>query len=75
MGTCVAAPDLELEAGVAPEVGVVGLRVVGQHPLDQDPLLGIPGERPAEEGGAVFLALAWQDLAVGEPGVVVDRDV
>ena len=54
---------------------MVGLRVVGEHALDHDPLLGVPGDRAAQEGSAVFLALAGQELAVGEPGVVVDRHV
>src|SRR5713226_3727590 len=40
--------------------GVVGLGVVAQYALDRDSLLGVPLDRPLEEGRAVFLALCWQ---------------
>jgi hypothetical protein len=35
--------DAELGAGVAPAMRVVGLGDVGEHALDDDPLLGVPG--------------------------------
>ena len=75
VGTRVAASDPEGGAGVAPEVRVVGLRVVREHALDHDSLLAIPGDRTLEEGRAVVLAFARSQLAVGQPRVVVDRDV
>ncbi len=54
---------------------MVGLGVVGEHPLDDDPLLGVPGDCATQKRGAVAFARAREDLAVGEPGVVVDGDV
>src|SRR5213078_4710234 len=65
----------ELETGVAPEAGVVGFGVVADHSLDRDAVFGVPAGGAGEEGGAVLLALSWQQLGVGEAGVVVDRDV
>jgi hypothetical protein len=56
-------------------VGVVGLGVVGEGALDRDPLLCVPACCAFEEAGAVVLAVCGEDLAVGEPGVVVDCDV
>ena len=67
--------DPELLAGRSPEVRVVGLGVVGEHALDSDSLLAVPAEGAFEEGGAGGGAVARADLGVGEPGVVVDRDV
>jgi len=54
---------------------VVGLGVVAEYSLDRDGVFCVPADGALEEGGAVFLALAWQQLGVGEAGVVVDRDV
>ena len=67
--------DLEFGAGVGPELGVVGLCVVGEHPFDADPVFVIPAVGAAQEGGAVLLAFGGEELAVGEARVVVDRDV
>ena len=59
--------------GVGPRA--VGRAVVGHHPLDGDAQPGEPGQSAAEEGHRTFLALVGEDLAVGEPGGVVDADV
>src|SRR5215211_1791071 len=48
----VAAPDPELGAGVAPAVGVVALRVVGEDALDADAAVAVPCDGTGEEGGA-----------------------
>jgi hypothetical protein len=75
-----------VEAGVAPldpkprgrlqpGARVIGLGVVGQQALDQDALLPIPGEGALEEADAGLGILARQQLGIGQPRVVVDRDV
>lgn len=53
----------------------VGLRVVGEHSFDREPKLGVPAGSTLKEGGAVFFALCREELGVGEPAVIVDRDV
>ena len=62
-------------AGGAEGVAAIGRAVVGHHPLDGDAEAGEPSDGPVEESHGTFLALVGQDLAVGEPGGVVDRDV
>jgi hypothetical protein len=54
---------------------VVGLGVVGEHALDDDALLAVPGARSREEAGARLGVLAGQELGVSEARVVVDSDV
>jgi hypothetical protein len=39
------------------------------------PSSGEPGERPLHEDGRGSLTLVWQDLGVGEPRGVIDRDM
>ena len=52
------------------------MAVVGEHALDADAVFGgEPGDRPLQEGAGVLGALARQDLAVGDPAVVVDGHV
>lgn len=54
----------------------VGPGVVGHQPLDPgDSVRGEVGDRPGEELGAGGALLVGQDLAVGQPGVVVDERV
>ena len=53
----------------------VGERVVGQDPLDGDPVGRVPGRGSAQESGAGRAFLVGKDLRVGQPGVVVDGGV
>src|SRR5439155_25511795 len=58
-----------------PRSGAIGGGVVGEHALDGDAALAVPGDRACEEGGARLAVLAGEDFGVGETGVVVDCDV
>jgi hypothetical protein len=49
--------------------------VVAEQPLDADPLVGDPAQRPSEEAGRGGALLVGQRLGVGQPGAVVDRHV
>jgi hypothetical protein len=53
----------------------VGLGVVGQDPLDPDPVLGEEGGCLDQEPGGCGAALIAQDLAEGNPGTVIDSRV
>ena len=66
---------VELGEGVAPEEGPVAAAVVGQHAVDGDAVGGEPGVGPAPERCGCFTGLVVVDLAVGQPGVVIDRGV
>jgi hypothetical protein len=71
-GPAVAEPELltrgrEVTAPVAASV-------VGENPLDRDPVAGIEAPGAAEEVGRRHWALVGQLLGIGEPAVVVDRD-
>jgi hypothetical protein len=67
--------DAELGAGVAPGEGAVAVAIVGEHAFDADALLRVPADGPAKESDAIVGPFAGQQLAVGEPGVIVDRQV
>ncbi len=71
----VAASDPELGAGLCPGVRAVTVAVVGEHALDRDPTLPVPGRRSTQEGDAVGGTLTREQLRIGEPGVIVDRQV
>src|SRR4030095_802883 len=53
----------------------VGLGVVGQDPLDPDPVLGEEGGCLDQEPGGCGAALIAQDLAEGNPGTGIDSRV
>jgi len=53
----------------------VAASVVGEDPLDRDPVAGIEAPGPAEEVGRRHWALVGQLLGIGEPAMVVDREV
>jgi hypothetical protein len=72
-GAQVAEPGIG--AGAAEVVRTVGRAVVGHDPLDGDAVAAEPAERPVEEGDGAGLALVGENLAVGEPCGIVDRDV
>src|SRR5699024_3007783 len=61
-----------LAQGGGEGLGPVGGPVVGQHPFDDDPARGevVIGTVPERGGG--FLGLIGEDLAVGQPGVVIE---
>jgi hypothetical protein len=71
----VAAFDREVGAGVTPGEGAVAVAVVAEDPLDRDPALGVPGDGAAEERDTIGRGLAREQFGVGEPRVVVDREV
>src|SRR5262249_49868669 len=50
----------------------IGRTVVGHNPFDGDALSPQPVERAREKANRTFLALVWQDLAVAQPGGIVD---
>jgi hypothetical protein len=55
--------------------GVVALGVVAEDAIDPDAVPGVPGDGAFEERGAGEAVVAWEQLGVGEAGVVVDRHV
>jgi hypothetical protein len=65
----------ELVAGRREGGAPVAAAVVGQDPLDRDPVAGVEGPGPPQEGSRRGRGLVGQLLRVGEPAVVVDRDV
>src|SRR5438876_3705892 len=67
--------DAERAAGKRVERGDVGGPVVGQQALDRDPVAGVVGARSAQEANRRLRLLVGQHLGIGEPAVVVDRDV
>lgn len=75
VGPGAAVADAQLPAGVPVKVRAVGRAVVGEDPLDRDPLGGEPGQRPPEKGAGALLALVGQHLGVGHPRGAVDGDV
>ena len=62
-------------AGLPEHPAAIAVAVVGHDPLDRNAVDGKPGERAFEKTGGGFLALVWQDFAVGEPAGVIDADV
>ena len=65
----------EHPAGLAKEARDVARAVVGHHALDPNAETLEPAQRPDEEAGDRPALLVRQDLDVGEPGGIVDRDV
>src|SRR5262249_50987628 len=59
-------------AGLPEHLAAIAVAV---DPLDHDAVAGKPGDRVLQEGGGGFLALVWQDFAVGKPASVVDADM
>ena len=55
--------------------GDVGAAVVGQDPLDSDPVTAVVAQGVAEEAHRACRSLVGQNLGVGEPAGVVDGDV
>jgi len=53
----------------------VGLGVIGQDPLDLDPMVGEEGGCLDQEPGGGHRVLAGEELAEGDPGAIVDRRV
>src|SRR5438876_5132817 len=67
--------DAERAAGERVQRGDVGGPVVGQQALDRDPVAGVVGARSAQEANRRLRLLVRQHLGIGEPAVIVDRDV
>ena len=67
--------DAELVAGRREGEAAVAAAVVGQDPLDRDAMGGIEAPGSAEEGGGRGRGLIGQFLRVGQPAVVIDRDM
>jgi hypothetical protein len=67
--------DPQLVAGRGELAAPVAAAVVGEDPLDRDLVPRVEAPRPAEEAGRRLRRLVGQLLDVGEPAVVVDRDV
>jgi hypothetical protein len=68
-------PDGGGEAGATEGGAAVGGAVVGEHGARGDAARREPGERPLPERDRGDGALVGEDLAVGEPGAVVDGGV
>src|SRR6266516_6262888 len=75
VGTGAAVADSEFAAGERVEGGDVGRAVVGQEPLDPDPVAPVEGERALQEADRGRRPLVDKYLRAGEPAVVVDADV
>ncbi len=71
----VAALDFEACRGLLPGSSVVGLRIVGEHTLDDDPVRLIPGGGPLEEPTTAFGVLSGKQLGIGQTRVIVDGNV
>src|SRR6187401_3328604 len=67
--------DPEPVAGERVHGCAVGGAVVGQHPFDADAVSAVEGVGASEEADRRRGALVGQHLGVGQPAVVVDRDV
>jgi len=75
VGAGEAVPDAELVARDGKRVAPVAAAVVGQDPLDRDPVRGVERPGAVQERGRGGRRLVGQLLGVGEPRVVVDRHV
>ena len=73
-GGC-AGDDAELAAGDGVHDRTVGGAVVGDDSLDRDSVPAVEGDRAAQEGDGRRGRLVGEYLGIGEPAVVVDRDV
>ena len=67
--------DAQLVAGRGELAAPVAAAVVGEDPLDRDPVARVEAPGSPEEGRRGLRALIGQLLHVGQPRVVVDRDV
>src|SRR6266540_133106 len=67
--------DAELAAGERVRVGAIAGAVVGEDALDLDPERGEPGDCTTQEAGGGLAPFVRQDLGIGEPCCVVNRDV
>ena len=65
----------KLVAGRGEVAAPVAAAVVGQDPLDRDPVARVEAPGALEEGGRRRRRLVGQLLGVGQPAVVVDREV
>src|SRR3954454_23156695 len=72
---CAQVADPQSAAGERVERGDVGAAVVGQDPLDLDPVAAVVGEGAAQEADRGRGFLVCEYLGVGEAAVVVDGDV
>lgn len=70
-----AMPDPELVAGEGEVTAPIAAAVVGQDPLDRDPVRGVEAPGPLEEPGRRDRRLIPELLRVGEPAVIVDREM
>src|SRR4029450_12394079 len=75
VGTRAAVPDPERATGERVDRSAVAGAVVGQDPLDRDPVPPVVRDGPAQEGDRGDGLLVAEHLRVGEAAVVVDRDV
>src|SRR5512132_3761126 len=75
VGTRAAVPDPERATGERVDPSAVTGAVVGEDPLDLDPVPSVVGDGPAQEGDCGDGLLVAEHLRVGEAAVVVDRDV
>jgi hypothetical protein len=62
-------------AGLGKQTRDVARAVVAHHPLDPDAEALEPAQRPDQEAGHRLTLFVGQDLDVGQPGGIVDRDV
>ena len=67
--------DPGLLAGLVPAVAAVAGAVVGQDPLDDHAACSQPGVRSAKEPSRGLAGRIGVDLAIGQPGVVIDGGV
>src|SRR5450759_2240991 len=67
--------DAELVAGRREVVTSIAATVVGQDPLDRDPVARIEVPGPLEEARRGRRRFVGEFLCVGQPAVVVDREV
>src|SRR5581483_797902 len=58
-----------------PGVRAVAVAVIAEDAFDGDAVFPVPADSAAQKGDAVGRAFAREQFCVGEPGVVVDRQV
>jgi hypothetical protein len=66
--------DPERLAGLAVQLAAIAGPVIGHQPLDDDALRGEPGDSALQKADGL-VALAVEDLDVGQAGAVIDSDV
>src|SRR6266478_1110611 len=67
--------DGEWETSGAKVAGAIAGAVVGEQSGNDDAVLGVEGDRGAQEGDGGFALLVGQHAGEGEAGVIVDGDV